>query len=41
MFYSLEFLTNASTTVFAVARFNKSAKYMFTVEKELLQPFTK
>ena len=36
MFYSLEFLVNASTTVFTLAKFNQSIKSMLKVAKEML-----
>ena len=36
MFYSLEFLMNASTTAFTLAELNQSAKYMLKVAKEML-----
>ena len=32
MFYSIEFLMNASTIVFTLARFNQLTKYMLKVE---------
>ena len=35
MFYSLEFLMNASTIVFMLAKLNQSAKYMLKFAKEM------
>ena len=36
MLYSLEFLVNASTIVFTLAKLNQSTKYMLKVAKEML-----
>ena len=36
MFYSLEFLMNASAIVFTLAQFNQSTKCMLKVAKEIL-----
>ena len=36
MFYSLEFLMNASTIAFTLAKLNQSTKYMLKVTKEML-----
>ena len=36
MLYSLEFLMNASTIVFTLAKLNQSTKYMLKVAKEML-----
>ena len=36
MFYSIEFLTNASTIFFTLAKFNQSTKYMLKFAKEIL-----
>ena len=36
MLYSLEFLMNASTVVFTLAKLNQSAKHMLKVAKEIL-----
>ena len=36
LYYSLEFLTNASTIVFTLAKLNQSTKYMLKVAKEIL-----
>ena len=41
MFYSLEFLMNASTIVFTLAKFNQSTKYMLKVAKEILAKSSK
>ena len=36
MFYSIEFLINASTIFFTLAKFNQSTKYMLKFAKEIL-----
>ena len=36
MFYSFEFLMNASMTVFTLVKLNQSTKYMLKVTKEML-----
>ena len=36
MLYSLEFLMNASTIVFTLAKLNQSTKYILKVAKEML-----
>ena len=36
MFYSLEFLMNASTINFTLAKLNQSTKYILKVAKEML-----
>ena len=36
MFYSFEFLMNASMTAFTLVKLNQSTKYMLKVSKEML-----